>query len=290
MFNASIGTLFKENQPIGTTGIAPHLYEWIMSSGQDKTCQNPQHAGDEHVGIYCVHGTADRDGSFDRVAERLLDKTLPKQIQSLHLPAFKGRYKGHSIGYFSQQLAEKIIANGHKKVILMGHSRGGLVIADFCEYLAKKHGIEVLLNVCICAPFGGSYLAQGPIAFFSDSIKEMQVDSNYLQMLNASIRAKPQSKYLFFSAEQDWIVPASSAFCTDLLDESTNKHIHLSRHGHLSIMSSHRIVSYIWEEISKCWPSNTHDNFPTAGWLSNHFQVIEDYKPDRSISAPHIAK
>lgn len=78
------------------------------------------------VMIYCVHGTADLSCSFSHIIGNL---TLPDQVIGAKSVSFSRRFTGVDIEHFSNELKQNIINDGSKRVILMGHSRGGLVAA-----------------------------------------------------------------------------------------------------------------------------------------------------------------
>ncbi|WP_051131849.1 esterase/lipase family protein [Legionella tunisiensis] len=193
----------KEIQPVSTTGALAHTYYWLTSFGSgDLVFHNPNfkvpNDADPGLGkgvaIYCTHGTADQAGAFDRVARRLIAEGLPELVSSIHLVSFDSRYQGKGIKYFSSQLAEKIKNNGHKYVILIGHSRGCLVNTDASERYLAKEGINVLRVINLCGPFGGSDLAIAPLTQVSDSVEQMQVNSTFLKKLGAKVL---QSKAIY---------------------------------------------------------------------------------------------
>jgi len=252
-----------------------HVFSWIATTGGDYCYKNPNFSGDEDIAIYCIHGTADRSASFQRMAERLLEKDLPSNISSINLVSFESRYQGKGIAFFAKQLADKIKANGHKKVILMGHSRGGLVIAHFAQYLAKEYDIEVVLVLSICAPFGGSHLAMQPLSFFSTSIDQMQIESDYLKNLNTSIEESAVCPYVFVGAEKDAIVTSDYAFVPTYVDHNKGSLLILDRHGHLSIMSSHRLVDFFKLQIEK--RVLPEESKPKQTIHVPKFTIFEDY-------------
>lgn len=268
---------FKKNQPIDTTGMFTHVFSWIATTGGDYCYKNPNFSGDEDIAIYCIHGTADRSASFQRMAERLLEKDLPSNISSINLVSFESRYQGKGIAFFAKQLADKIKANGHKKVILMGHSRGGLVIAHFAQYLAKEYDIEVVLVLSICAPFGGSYLALAPMSLFSRSVGQMQINSVYLKNLNTSIEKNAVCPYVFITAEEDGIVTCDCAFISKYVAQNKGSLLVLDRHGHLSIMSSHRLVDFFKLQIEKHVMPKEAESEPKILIHVPKFTIIEDY-------------
>ncbi|HHF7345277.1 TPA: alpha/beta hydrolase [Legionella feeleii] len=247
----------KEIQPVSTTGALAHTYYWLTSFGSgDLVFHNPNFKVpkdialdlSEGVAIYCTHGTADQAGAFDRIAQRLIAAGLPELVSSIHLVSFDSRYQGKGINYFSSQLAEKIKKNGHKHVILIGHSRGCLVNTYAAEQYLSEEGIHVERVINLCGPFGGSDLAIDPISRVSTSVEQMQVNSTFLKKLGAKVM---QSKaiYNFFAAAEDWIVRPALSYVVDYVKKNPKSLVELDRHGHLSIMSSHRVVDFIRDYI-----------------------------------------
>jgi pimeloyl-ACP methyl ester carboxylesterase len=203
---------------------------FVANPNYDPNCENP-------VAIYCVHGTADRSESFNLLAQRLKDD-IPSNIKGFHLVTFNHRARGISNSEFVAQLKTKIETNNDKRIILMGHSRGGLQVADIGETLAEEGNVTVDGIVPIAAPFKGSYLAIKPISSISKSVNEMRQGSDYLNNLNARIE-RSNLYYRIFGAKCDRVVTNDSYLPTSLpLNRQTTLY---DRHGHLSILSSWRL-------------------------------------------------
>lgn len=234
--------------PIHITGAFRHCYFWLTSKFKDTFIPNPDFNPNTEfrTSIYCVHGTADRNASFNLIASRLLQR-LPDNIDGFHLLAFDDRAKGTSIENFAIQLKNKIIMNHDKRVILMGHSRGGVIISWLKEYLAAENGIEVHKTVPIDAPYRGSPLALWPLTWLSTSVKEMAPDSDLSHQLSDKIRGH-EDDYLFVGAAKDYIVWNDNWMPYHVNKDAKNCML-LDRHGHLSSMSSRRLVDRIAVEI-----------------------------------------
>lgn len=267
--NNMLTTFYKaiqNYQPISTTGIFNHLYSWYKNFGvQGIIYPNPNFKPLENssypkqgVTIYAVHGTGDQVSAFISMAQKLLDK-LPGYISSIHLVAFDNRFQGKSISYFSEQLLKKIQSNGHNDVILIGHSRGGLVIAEVAEFFASQADINVHLIYTICSPFGGCYLAKKPLTYFSSSVAEMAMDSSWLQKLNNKI-SHSTYKYCFIMAESDYIVSYLDSYVENYVRKYPDSKIIFDRHGHLSILSSNRLVTHFHNELQALDIANRPDN------------------------------
>ncbi|KTD78310.1 esterase/lipase family protein [Legionella waltersii] len=273
----------KENQPISTTGMFAHTYYWLTSPSGDQSYQNPSSQKDQkkelETAVYFIHGTADQPAAFQRIARRMIRAGLPNEISSLNLIAFDQRYKGKNIEFFAEELGKKIVGNKHQRVILIAHSRGGLVAAHFAEYLAKTLGIEVICIVTIGTPFNGSYLAMKPLSLFSDSVKEMEIGSEFLETLKQKIVENPASKYYFVVATEDSVVPGKSGYIEDYVKNNPNSLIELDRHGHLSIMSSHRLVALIVDWVHHYFNSIPKQSDAVIISKVSELTIIEDYTP-----------
>jgi len=228
---------------VNITGAVEHSLLWLTASTSDVVIPNPNFKATQDLAdgivVYCIHGTADRTSSFHLIVNRMLAQT-PSAISNFYLPAFDSRLMGIGIDDFAKQLAEKIRANGHKNVIIMGHSRGGLVAAYYAEYLAAADQVNVHAIIPICTPFGGSALAIMPLSWLSTSVKQMAKNSDFLRGL-ASRMLESQRQYFPVSAERDPLVLKDSV----CIPEHKDLLFTLDRHGHLSIMTSHRLVNYI---------------------------------------------
>jgi pimeloyl-ACP methyl ester carboxylesterase len=235
---------FKKSQPIHYTGIPRHMALWATANSDDEILHNPKFKEyksenySDGIAVYCVHGTADRSGSFSLIANRLLPN-LPTMISSIVLVSFDQRGQGKGIEHFARQLRDKIHYYQHKDVIIMGHSRGGIIAATLAELLYREyfqiHGI-----FAICSPFGGSDYALAPATWYSSSVEEMKPNSLFLRTLNAKIRSST-IQYQYFAVENDSLVPKEAA----CVEEHKKFLTVLDRHGHLSVMSSNRMVEHI---------------------------------------------
>lgn len=239
------------SQYISSTGILPHVYHWVMSSFKGATYYLPPQEKNKisKLSIYFIHGTADRSGAFTRVADRLIEQGLPEEIFRMHLLSFEQRYQGKSIEFFAQQVVKKIKSNQDKNVIFIGHSRGGLVGAA-AALLAQKEGINVWMNLSICSPFKGSYLAP-LLSWLSTSVNQMRSDSAYLQSLKELILEDKKCLQRFVAVEEDAIVSTECAYLDEYVALYPDSLKIFDRHGHLSSTSSHRLVTHILNMLNQ---------------------------------------
>ena len=257
--------------PAGYTGIVAHTYEWLTSKTDDYVYSNPAFKPSptkEPLAVYCVHGTADQPQAFARMARRLLRKGLPEDICSINLVAFHSRYAGNGIDFFANQLLEKIKANNHQRVILLGHSRGGLVNGYLAEFLAKENNIQVEAVVSFGTPFYGSYLALAPLSWFSASVQQMQVNNEFNGKLVERILIS-SIPYYFFVANNDYIVEANSSSISAYVAKKPGSLIILeTKHGHLSMLSSHEGVAKVHVILSEASESLLEQDLPCSPSLA----------------------
>ena len=201
--------------PVSASYLGPlvHAGSWVrgLFRTEDTTYVNPNYSKDENTieySIYCIHGTADTSLAFEKIVSRLLENKpgessnwLPKLVSKIHLLTFNGRLLGETIPAYAEQLKNKIHKNKDKHIILFGHSRGGLVAAEFTEDLAAEIGVTVQGVLTFGSPFGGSPLAALPFTL-SRSVEEMKPGSEYLSELRALMtRKEERQKYFYFEAE-----------------------------------------------------------------------------------------
>jgi len=228
----------------GFKGTIRHVANWMTSSRYDVVYPNPHFdpiplEGTEYengVGVYFIHGTADRTSAFDFFARQLLPD-LPASVSSLHLVAFNQRGQGLGIMDFAKQFIQKIRANRHRHVIVFAHSRGGLV-AWAATYFAKLFGLNFEGIFTLGTPFGGSDFAIALLRWFSNSVDEMKPGSEFLQKLCNHIR-KSNIPAVAFAAAADELVKLNASFVP-------GKHfpIVLPHHTHLSMPYSYAAINH----------------------------------------------
>lgn len=280
---------------IGIRGAVRHSAAWVGASFSSVEYKNPKFVSrpewegselERGIGVYCVHGTADRTSSFDHVARHLLPN-LPPEVSSIHLPAFQHRAQGAGIEDYAEQLARIIKKNGHTSVVLMGHSRGGLIASYLTEYLAEKYGITVLQVYTMGTPYGGSSLAMPPLNLISQSVKQMETNSPFLKELSARVR-RSSVPYINFAAEYDGLVALKDTF----VDNDERLPFVLRRHNHLSMMFSQSMINHIQSRLPNCCPqllttpSQTTvalDEKKQESKIEDEFEVVDE-QPDASLS------
>ncbi|MDR3492561.1 MAG: alpha/beta hydrolase [Gammaproteobacteria bacterium] len=269
---------FQAYQPISVTGAVRHAAMWLFAGYSDQVYKNPNFKptleNPKGIAIYCVHGTADRVSAFSLIAHRLLMNLSPS-ISAIHLCAFTARVRGIGIEDYASQLQEKMIANGDENVFILGHSRGGLVAVHFAVNLAAKANIKVWGVFSIASPLGGCALALPPISWLSSSVYQMRIESHFLKDLREQVKAS-NLKFIYFSAENDSIVTLKSTY----IEENCHAKIVLERHGHLSIMSSYKLLAYLHKYLNELTSTLTKDPVENE---NDEIIIIEDEAPSPLI-------
>lgn len=282
-------------------GSAYHVAAWITSSLNDVVYQNPRFTTkfaetllgtewENGVGVFYIHGTADRVSAFDYMAREHL-RDLPPMISGLHLISFEERARGLSILDFRDQLLKKIKEKRLRKVFLFGHSRGGLVAAALA-LVAVDFGIEILGIYTFGTPFGGSDLALAPLSWVSSSVAEMRKKSDFLKKLNLFLLKStiPMTHFVGTADElvsfEDAYVQSKHLGIDDQKQLSADRNqvlLHmpftLLHHSHLSMTYSARATKHSLKRM--------HELCPVVTMLKDFKQpkALDDKKQDQKVSA-----
>lgn len=153
-----------------------------------------------------------------------------------------------SIAQHSDTLKKEIerikVETQQNKIILVGHSMGGLAASYYTEYLAKPNEVEKV--IALGSPFQGTRLvALG----FGACVKEMAPQSAFLQELTQRIQHSSAAYYYVGSQIDNLILPWTAAFPPDQHLPGKNKLI-LEDYGHLRLLVSPRIVDQLAKWIT----------------------------------------
>jgi predicted alpha/beta hydrolase family esterase len=212
---------------------------------------NPRYKFDMNrkVTIYCIHGAADRYTAFAKAAKYMQEK-LPESVTCIHLVKFSAYSKDMVISVFAEQLMKKIHINKDKEVVLIGHSRGGLVASYAAEYLSIKYGVAIRGVIAIASPYRGSWWAKLPGLNQFSNIQQMQTGHHFLTKLSKHINkynnnttkrfsdnmtvAHTATRYIFIGAKRDKIVRGKAFLPYGMqVNESVYQ---FPNDGHLSIL------------------------------------------------------
>ena len=150
-----------------------------------------------------------------------------------------------SIYDYAEQVAKKAeeiaLETGEKKLVLIGHSMGGLVTSLYAAKLAPS--TEEVKVITIGSPLQGTYaalLALGPNG------KEMRHGSPFLQEIGEVFKTSPVCFYHIGSSADQMILPPSSAL-TGLHPE---REYQIDDIGHMTLLFSPRVAKKISEWLS----------------------------------------
>jgi triacylglycerol lipase len=117
-----------------------------------------------------------------------------------------------------EHLVDDVLAEtGARKVDLIGHSQGGLVVRHYVEYLGGHDNVDVLMT--LGSPHQGTlaanianFLALGNCLAIV-GCQEMTTDSDYLKALNAGDDTIGDVRYVLFATKYDELaVPYTTGF------------------------------------------------------------------------------
>lgn len=168
-------------------------------------------------------------------------------VYSMNLLPYKATLNDHAKSV-KQKIAEIKMQTGHRKVILIGHSRGGLVASLYAEFFAAATE-EIAAIIGIGTPFRGT---KNAVLGSGQSAKELTVNSPLLSSLSERIQHSKIDYYYIASELDNMILPEESAFPLTHLND-TNTFI-LKESGHLSMLISRPILNQIAEWVLKINP------------------------------------
>ncbi len=151
-----------------------------------------------------------------------------------------GSYR--SITIYAQHVKAKLQEiqkeTGRKDIILIGHSKGGLVSAFFATSLSEEIGADVTDIITIGSPLAGT-----PIAHFAlgRDAKEMKLDSEFHVVLRNQINQCVRTRFYHIGSELDTIVPYKSA----LIGEKPEQQLFIKDTGHVALLFSSRVSDQI---------------------------------------------
>ncbi len=227
-----------------------YLFNWLQSTNEDFTIDfytDPSIDKSKLIDIYFVHGFVDKSHTFSHLITEL-KKNLPDHIKSINSIAIKLTEHQLNIKSFAKILLTKIKQNKHKNVLLIGHSRGGIISAYAAEALSHGRGIDIRGVVAIAAPFSGTKYAMFPLTALFASVSEMQTDSEFLTKLKSAIaKNEKQIPYLFISASDDILIDVDSSYVAS----DNMKHEIINDCGHLTILYSKQLPGIIHNFIKQ---------------------------------------
>lgn len=250
-----------------TRWVASHLNHGVRILSGDTATDAQGKLPAHSLAIVLIHGTADRSSGCAEMA-RHLQKQLPHFCHIVSLD-FDDCPHGSKVKDYAESASRKCAALGITDAVLIGHSRGGLVVAHMGTYPDTEHGITFHLTESVAAPFQGSAWANataaaqnvasnlpiiGQYVASESHLGEMGVDSAYLQQLNKDLLAAMSREETplnahFHGASADLIVKWEHTHPSGILAEGQplpeNFHRATKTHTHLSIMGDETVADGI---------------------------------------------
>jgi hypothetical protein len=143
-------------------------------------------------------------------------------------------------GYIKDRVLEIQKITGRKDIILVGHSKGGLVSSYFATHYAKEIDAKVTDVVVIGSPFKGTPFAC--VAALAYDGSEMTPESSLLKELSQAIeKEKKNIKFSYIGSECDGTVSIDSS----IPDANADRKFKISDLGHVSLLFSSRVARQV---------------------------------------------
>lgn len=150
---------------------------------------------------------------------------------------------GKSIKTYAEHLRDRVKQiqeeTGRKDIILIGHSKGGLVCSDFATRLAKDIDAHVTDVITIGSPFKGTAFACFAAASYDGA--EMTPGSAFQRELQARMNNCKDVRFAYIASELDGTVPVDSA----LPDKDEKRQFLIKDLGHAGLLFSSRVADQV---------------------------------------------
>jgi predicted alpha/beta hydrolase family esterase len=210
---------------------------FFLSAFQFIARKTPQNINHEGLPILLVHGYLQNQSDWLWFKARLLKTPNIGPIYSLNLYS-----PFDSIAKYAEKLKEEIAdiraETKQDKIILIGHSMGGLVSSYYSEFIAKPG--EVAKVITLGSPFQGTRLAA---LGYGENVKEMSPNSSFLQHLTNRMQHSSIDYHYIASQIDNMIVPWQAAIPAN--KNPKNQELILEDHGHLRILISPKVVQQV---------------------------------------------
>jgi predicted alpha/beta hydrolase family esterase len=140
---------------------------------------------------------------------------------------------------YVQAQVEKIQKDTDRNdLILIGHSKGGLVTSYYATHLADPSKTKISDVITIGSPLSGTPLAYLGLGY---DASEMRSRAPLHKTLREEIKKHPEIRFSHIASESDEVVPLSSA----LLGEDKSRQLILKDMGHLGLVFSSRVADQV---------------------------------------------
>jgi pimeloyl-ACP methyl ester carboxylesterase len=198
------------------------------------------------IPILLLHGSSFNESEWI-IGRQFLKKTHYGSVFSLSYDGFSSNDLAKGIDDYAQgKVRDKILhikqLTGQDRLILIGHSMGGMIAGYYVENCAVRDGIQVEHVITIASPWRGSPIIDRLIKSQNSPkrYKQMSVASPSRQKLVAqALRSERIStrKYFSIGSETDLLVPDR----VSILTEDPRRQCLFSYLGHYSIIASPRV-------------------------------------------------
>lgn len=202
--------------------------------------ENPDHA----TPILLIHGYLHNQTDWFWFRTKLIQDHKLGPVYSLNLPEPLG-----SIITMAEALRHKIEEikqeTGQSRVILIGHSMGGLVASYYSEYLANEGEIAKLIT--LGSPFQGTKLS---VFGRGENITQMLPNSLFLEELHTRMQNTRTSYFFVASKIDNVVIPWQSSLPPHIAIPNTNIMI-LEDHGHNRLLISNQVIQKVGTWITE---------------------------------------
>jgi pimeloyl-ACP methyl ester carboxylesterase len=199
------------------------------------------------MAVLALHGSGFNQSEFGGLSLSLACDDRAGPLYTMNYAGLLSGEKGATIQDYARKVRLKVEAifeeTKVRRIILVGHSMGGLIAAEVAERLLPRE--EVVKVVTICSPFGGVPILDSCCSTtLTDA--QMKVGSPYLLELVARIRDRELRGegvcYHHITSRLDLIVPPERAGA--VLDQSKWV-IFDGIEGHWGIVASPRVIGEV---------------------------------------------
>ncbi|MCC6658085.1 MAG: alpha/beta fold hydrolase [Rhodocyclaceae bacterium] len=201
----------------------------LMSRDRLGTCRNGR------LPLLLIHGYQCNRGYWIQMRGRL--ERAGWQVATLSLNPVFNDIDGY-VEPLARRIEEVLAATGAERVILVGHSMGGLVSRAYL----RRHGVERIARlITLGSPHQGSRLA---VLGLGENGRQMVPGSQWLQALNAPGAVPLPETVSLYSCQDNYVMPQDSS----LLEGA--KVVPLAGIGHLEMAFSPEIERRLLAELS----------------------------------------